>query len=235
MSDPNRLRFRDVFVILCSMSVQSTTQLTKRTAKILAKLKELYPRARTALRHGDPLQMLVATILSAQCTDARVNLVTETLFRKYRTASDYARARQATFENDIRSTGFYRNKANNIRAAAAMIVEKFGGRVPETMDELLTLPGVARKTANCVLESAFGICVGVTVDTHVIRLSRRLGFSKQTNPVKIEQDLMALVPKNQWADVSHLLILHGRAVCSARKPDCDGCVVSKLCPSAFKA
>ncbi len=216
------------------MSRESHSDLTKRTAKILAKLKTLYPGARTALRHRDPLQMLVATILSAQCTDVRVNLVTETLFQKYRTASDYARARQATLERDIHSTGFYHNKAKNIRAAAAMIVEKFGGRVPETMDELLTLPGVARKTANCVLESAFGISEGITVDTHVIRLAGRLGLSKQKNPVKIEQDLMALVPKKDWAPVSHLLILHGRAVCSARKPDCEACPVRSLCPSAFK-
>jgi endonuclease-3 len=216
------------------MSRESNSVLTKRTAKILAKFKTLYPGARTALRHGDPLQMLVATILSAQCTDVRVNMVTEALFQKYRTASDYARARQAALERDIHSTGFYHNKAKNIRAAAAMIVETFGGRVPETMEELLTLPGVARKTANCVLESAFGITEGITVDTHVIRLAGRLGFSTQKSPVKIEQDLMALVPKSDWASLSHLLILHGRAVCNARKPDCEGCLVNRLCPSAFK-
>lgn len=216
------------------MSRETHSDLTKRTAKILAKLKTLYPGARTALRHGDPLQMLVATILSAQCTDVRVNMVTEVLFQKYRTAEDYARARQATLERDVHSTGFYHNKAKNIRAAAAMIVEKFGGRVPETMDELLTLPGVARKTANCVLESAFGICEGITVDTHVIRLSGRLGLSRQKNPTKIEQDLMTLAPRKDWGAISHVLILHGRAVCSARKPDCDACAVSSLCPSAFK-
>ncbi|MCY2926296.1 MAG: endonuclease III [Planctomycetota bacterium] len=216
------------------MSRESHSDQTKRTAKILAKLKALYPGARTALRHRDPLQMLVATILSAQCTDVRVNLVTETLFQKYRTAAQFARARQTSLEREIHSTGFYHNKAKNIRAAAAMIVEKFGGRVPETMDELLTLPGVARKTANCVLESAFGISEGITVDTHVIRLSGRLGFSKHKNAAKIEEDLMALVAKKDWAAVSHLLILHGRAVCSARKPDCKGCPVRSLCPSAFK-
>ena len=217
------------------MSRESNKDLTRRTAKILAKLKELYPRARTALHHRDPMQMLVATILSAQCTDVRVNQVTEILFRKYRTVADYARVRQPALERAIHSTGFYRNKAKNIRAAAAMIVERFGGRVPETMDELLALPGVARKTANCVLESAFGISEGVTVDTHVIRLSGRLGFSKEKNAVKIERDLMALIPRSDWAAVSHLLIFHGRAVCAARKPDCDGCAVSRWCPSAFKA
>jgi endonuclease-3 len=217
------------------MSRESKTALLKRAAKIIAELKRLYPGARTALRHGDPLQMLVATILSAQCTDARVNRVTESLFRTYKTAADYAHAKPSVLESEIRSTGFYRNKAKNIRAAAAMIVETFGGKVPETMDQLLALPGVARKTANCVLESAFGVSEGVTVDTHVRRLAARLALSRQKPPVQIERDLMEIVPRSDWAAVSHLLIHHGRAVCSARQPDCPACTVRSLCPSAFKA
>ncbi len=216
------------------MAKESQTDRRKRTGRITAALKKRFPDARTALEHGDPLQLLVATILSAQCTDKRVNIVTEDLFKKYGTPADYAAAKQAELEQLIRSTGFYRNKAKNIIAAAKKITSDFGGKVPDTMDELLSLPGVARKTANCVLGNAFGKAEGVVVDTHVIRLSGRLGLSKHTDPVKIERDLMELVPQKDWVVFSHLLINHGRATCTARKPDCENCILNKLCPSAFK-
>ena len=217
------------------MSRESKANLTRRLAKLIAKLKEVYPNAGCALRHGDPLRLLVATILSAQCTDKRVNIVTKTLFKKYKTPSDYAEASQRTLENEIRSTGFFRNKAKNIRGACAKIISDFDGKVPHTMAQLLTLPGVARKTANCVLGNAFGVAEGVVVDTHVIRLSGRLGLTKHKQPVKIERDLVELVPPEEWILWSHLLIFHGRAVCTARKPDCDNCRLAALCPSAGKA
>ena len=213
---------------------ESKANLKKRIAGIVAILKKTYPGAKTALDHADPLELLVATILSAQCTDVRVNIVTKDLFKKYKTAADYAAAEQAVLEQEIRTTGFFRNKAKNIRGAAARIGQDFGGRVPDTMDDLLSLPGVARKTANCVLGNAFGKNEGVVVDTHVQRLAGRLGFSRQKTPEKIEQDLMALIPRNDWTLFSHLLIDHGRACCTARKPDCDGCVLNAMCPSAFK-
>jgi len=178
------------------------------------------------------LRLLVATILSAQCTDKRVNIVTKTLFKKYKTPGDYAETSQETLENEIRSTGFFRNKAKNIRGACAKIISDFDGKVPRTMDQLLTLPGVARKTANCVLGNAFGLAEGVVVDTHVIRLSGRLGLTKHKEPVKIERDLIEIVPPKEWILLAHLLIFHGRAVCTARKPDCDNCCVATLCPSA---
>ena len=216
------------------MPRESKANLIRRLAKLIAKLKKAYPDADCALRHGDPLKLLVATILSAQCTDKRVNLVTKTLFKKYKTPGDYASASQRTLENEIRSTGFFRNKAKNIRGACAKIISDFDGKVPHTMSQLLTLPGVARKTANCVLGNAFGLAEGVVVDTHVIRLSGRLGLTKHKEPVKIERDLVAIVPPEEWILFSHLLIFHGRAVCSARKPDCDNCPLAKLCPSAGK-
>lgn len=187
-----------------------------------------------ALAFKDPLQLLVATILSAQCTDARVNMVTPGLFKKYGTAKDYANAKQSEFEQEIRSTGFYRNKAKNIINAAKMIVKDFNGKVPDNMDDLIKLPGVARKTANIVLSHGYGKVVGIAVDTHVGRLSQRLGFSKNKDPNKIEQDLMALFPKDEWFKINYLLILHGRNVCDARKPKCLQCSVQGLCPSAEK-
>ena len=197
---------------------------------VIAELHRLYPQAQTALRHEDPLQLLVATILSAQSTDERVNLVTRPLFAKYRTAADYAAADPAVFEREIHSTGFFRNKTKSVLGAARRIVEDYGGDVPQSMEELLTLPGVARKTANVVLGSAFGKAVGVVVDTHVQRLSFRLGFTFETDPVKIERELMARVPQADWIFLSHGLILHGRAICVARKPRCSRCALLRWCP-----
>jgi endonuclease III len=203
-----------------------------RTSKIIAALQRAYPGAQCSLNYRNPLELLVATILSAQCTDLRVNKVTSTIFAKYRSAADYAAVSQSDLERDIQSTGFYRNKAKNIRAMAQQLVEKHHGQVPATMDELTSLPGVGRKTANVVLGNAFGSNIGVVVDTHVTRLSRRLGLTKQLDPVKIERDLMELVPQKDWTIFSHLLIHHGRAVCAARKPNCSACPLEKLCPSA---
>ena len=205
--------------------------MEKKITKLISLLDKAYPEARIALRFKDPLQLLVSTILSAQCTDARVNIVTETLFKKYRTAADYARADIAEFERDIRSTGFYHNKAKNIIAAARMIVRDFAGRVPQTMEEMVLLPGVARKTANVVLYNAFGRIEGIAVDTHVKRLSQRLGLSCHDDPAKIEQDLMRLIDKKLWGHITHLLIEHGRKVCDAKRPQCGACVIAGLCPS----
>jgi endonuclease-3 len=216
------------------MPRESKANLIRRVARLIARLKKAYPDAGCALTHGDPLRLLVATILSAQCTDKRVNLVTKTLFKKYKTPEDYADASQETLEDEIRSTGFFRNKAKNIRGACAKIISDFDGKVPRTMAQLLTLPGVARKTANCVLGNAFGLAEGVVVDTHVIRLSGRLGLTKHTEPVKIERNLIEIVPPEEWILFSHLLIFHGRAVCNARKPDCKNCPIASLCPSAGK-
>jgi len=199
---------------------------------VLERLEAEYPDATIALDYVNPLELLVATILSAQCTDARVNVVTKELFKKYRSVEDYANAGQEELELDIRSTGFFRNKAKNIRGAARQIIEQHDGKVPETMEELVELPGVARKTANIVLSAGFGIQEGIAVDTHVKRLSGRLGLTKHTDPVKIERDLMAIVPKLRWAEFSHLLIWHGRKVCDARKPRHDDCVLRDVCPSA---
>ncbi len=205
-----------------------------RTKTILAALQQTYPNAHCELKFSSPLQLLIATILSAQCTDKRVNIVTADLFRKYRSAADFANADLAELEQAIKTTGFFRNKAKNIKACCAALVEKHGGEVPRTMDELTALGGVGRKTANVVLGNAFGINVGVVVDTHISRLSQRLGLTKQTDPEKIEQDLMPLVPRAQWMLFSHWLIWHGRRRCAARKPDCAGCEISMLCPSAGK-
>jgi endonuclease-3 len=195
-------------------------------------LKKEYPEIRTALSYKDPLQLLVATILSAQCTDERVNKVTVEIFKKYRTAQDFANADFRVFEQEIRSTGFYRNKAKNIIRASSMIVEEFGGKVPESMEELIRLPGVARKTANIVLSNAYGKNVGIAVDTHVKRLSKLLGMTENTDPDKIEQDLIKITPKAEWSNLSHLLIFHGRAVCIARRPRHEACVLNWFCPSA---
>lgn len=199
--------------------------------KILSILKKEYPRTRVTLEFGNPLQILVATILSAQCTDKRVNMITKDLFKKYRKAGDFAKANQKIFENEIRSTGFYRNKAKNIINSARKIVKDFKGKIPGTMEELLTLPGVARKTANIVLYNGYGIIDGIAVDTHVGRLAQRLGLSKSDNPVKIEQDLMKVIPKKEWGRINHLLIDHGRKICDAKKPKCKQCALKKLCPS----
>ncbi|MFA5099571.1 MAG: endonuclease III [Candidatus Omnitrophota bacterium] len=205
--------------------------MENRTTKLILLLDKEYPKARIALRFVDPLQLLVSTILSAQCTDVRVNIVTEKLFRKYKNAADYAKADLREFEQDIRSTGFYHNKAKNIIAAAQMIMRDFAGKVPDTMKDLIRLPGVARKTANVVLHNAFGKTEGIAVDTHVRRLSRRLGLSAQDDPEKIEQDLMKLVDKKLWGHITYLLIEHGRRVCDAKKPQCLKCVLKNLCPA----
>ena len=201
-----------------------------RTLEIIAALERTYPDAHCELVHQNPLELLIATILSAQCTDKRVNIVTETLFKKYRSAKDFANAKIPELENDIRTTGFFRNKARNIKTACSDIVQKHAGKVPQTMEELLELGGVGRKTANVVLGNAFGINVGVVVDTHVARLSHRFGMTRHRAPEKIETDLMELVPQQQWALFSHLLIWHGRRRCFARKPDCANCEVLKWCP-----
>ena len=194
-------------------------------------MRKAYPNAsKTALDFRTPFELLVATILSAQCTDARVNLVTRGLFSKYRKAEDFANADLRELEADIRSTGFYRNKARNIKAAAAMIIGDFGGCVPATMEDLIGLPGVARKTANIVLQVAFGRVEGIAVDTHVRRLSKRMGLAHSDDPVRIERELMGAFPRGQWADVNRLLVAHGRAVCKARKPQCASCVLGKVCP-----
>lgn len=203
-----------------------------RVKKILPVLKKTYPQAKCSLDHANPLELLVATILSAQCTDERVNIVTKTLFKKYRDARAYAAVSQEELEKDIQSTGFFRNKAKSIRAMAAALIEKHGGEVPRTMDELTALAGVGRKTANVVLGNAFGMNVGVTVDTHVTRLSQRLGLTTHTDAVKIEQDLIPIVPQADWAIWSHLLIYHGRAICQARKPKCGECGLREWCPMA---
>jgi endonuclease-3 len=203
-----------------------------RLKKIIAALDLTYPDAHCELDHVHPLELLVATILSAQCTDKRVNIVTRELFKKYRSAADYANASLAELEQAIKSTGFFRNKAKNIQACCRKIIARHNGRVPGTMEELTRLDGVGRKTANVVLGNAFGINVGVVVDTHVTRLSQRLGLTSQKTPEKIERDLMALVPQKQWALFSHWLIWHGRRRCNARRPDCANCEISKFCPSA---
>jgi endonuclease-3 len=195
-------------------------------------LKAEYPDARTELDWSNPLELLVATILSAQTTDVQVNRVTESLFSKYRTAEDYADSTPDELEEDIRPTGFYRNKARSLRGMAGALVEKHGGEVPRTMSELVALPGVGRKTANVVLGNAFGTNEGIVVDTHVRRVSGRLGLTESSDPVKIEQELMRSVPERDWTIFSHLLILHGRRTCKARKPDCPNCILNDICPSA---
>jgi endonuclease-3 len=197
---------------------------------VVKRLRKAYPDAVCALTHESPLQLLVSTILSAQCTDARVNMVTPRLFTRYPNVSDLASADRSELEEIIRSTGFFRNKAKSIQGAAAKIAADFRGEVPRTMEELLSLPGVARKTANVVLGTAFGIGVGFVVDTHVFRLSHRLGFAKGKNPEQVEQELMKLIPSEDWIDLAHILIHHGRRVCAARSPDCESCVVFSLCP-----
>jgi endonuclease-3 len=201
----------------------------KRVAAILAKLDEAYPNATCELRHENAFQLLIATILSAQCTDVRVNQVTETLFKKYPNAKAFAYATPSELEQDIRPTGFFRNKTKSVMGASKAILEKFGGQVPQTMEEILTLPGVARKTGNVVLGTAYGIASGVVVDTHVLRLSNRLDLTRNEDPKKVEQDLMQIIPQEKWIQFSHQLIWHGRRVCHARKPKCIDCNMESLC------
>jgi len=213
---------------------RSKASRSARALEVLARLQREYPDARCALDHRNAFELLCATILSAQCTDARVNMVTPALFRKYPNAHALARARQPVLEEIIRSTGFFRNKAKSLIGMAQALVADHEGEVPRTMDELYVLPGVGRKTANVILGNAYGINEGVTVDTHVGRLSRRLGLTREDDPVKVERDLMGLIPRESWAAVSHLLIFHGRQVCLARRPRCEDCVLADICPSAFK-
>ena len=204
----------------------------ERARQIVRALRKSYPEAECALVHSNALELLVATILSAQCTDARVNLVTRELFKKFRTAEDYAQADPKVLQQEIRSTGFFRNKAESIIGAAKMMAEKHGGQVPSTMEELLELPGVARKTANVVLGTWFKKATGVVVDTHVHRIARRLRLTRQDDPKKIEQDLIKLIPREEWIDFSHRMIWHGRRICGARNPKCDACSLAPCCPSA---
>lgn len=212
------------------MPKESTDQKKARVAKIIAGLQKAYPDAHCELDHSNPLELLIATILSAQCTDKRVNIVTPHLFKKYPTAEDYAKARLPELEEEIKTTGFYRNKARSITKACKNIVEKHGGKVPNMMEDLIALGGVGRKTANVVLGNAFNINTGIVVDTHVARLSQRLGLTKEKDPVKIELALMNLVPQEQWTMFSHLLIWHGRRRCYARGPDCPNCEIKGVCP-----
>lgn len=208
-------------------------ELKQRVRKIIRFLKRAYPDAKCSLNHANAFELLIATILSAQCTDARVNIVTQDLFRKYRKPEDYLKVSAKELERDIRTTGFFRNKTKSIQGTAKVLTEQYGGEVPSTIEELLELPGVARKTANVVMGNAFGISSGVVVDTHVTRLSHRLGLSTQKTAEKIEQDLIAIVPKKDWVIFPHLMIAHGRAICKARNPLCAECVVEKLCPSSY--
>ncbi len=212
---------------------ESTDELKKRLRDVIRRLKRAYPDAKTSLNHTNPFELLIATILSAQCTDERVNIVTADLFRKYHKPEDYLKVPARELEKDIQSTGFFRNKTKSIQGTAKMLTEEFGGEVPHTMDELLELPGVARKTANVVLGNAFGIKAGVVVDTHVTRLSHRLGFTQEKTAEKIERELIPIVPKKDWVIFPHLMIFHGRKICKARNPLCVECVVEKQCPSSY--
>jgi len=212
------------------MPRESLEAKAARVRKIIDALKQTYPDAHCELNHANPLELLIATILSAQCTDKRVNIVTAELFKKYRSAEEFAKARSSMLENEIKTTGFFRNKTKSIMTCCRILVEKHGGEVPRTMEELIELGGVGRKTANVVLGNAFNVNTGVVVDTHVARLSQRLGFTKEKSPEKIEQDLMKLVPQEEWTLFSHLLIWHGRRRCFARNPDCPNCEIKALCP-----
>ena len=212
---------------------ETTEELKKRVRDVIRRLKRAYPDAKTALNHSNAFELLVATILSAQSTDERVNIVTADLFRKYRKPEDYLKVPPSELEKDIHSTGFFRNKTKSLQGTARVLLEKYGGEVPHTMDELLELPGVARKTANVVLGNAFGVKAGVVVDTHVMRLSHRLNFSQEKTAEKIELDLIEIVPKKDWVLFPHLMIFHGRRTCKARNPQCEECVVEKQCPSSY--
>jgi len=204
-----------------------------RAQKVMEMLEKEHADAEIALHYKNPLELLIATILSAQATDEQINAITPKLFQKYKTAKDYANADLTELEQDIKSSGFYHNKAKNLKNSAKLLVEKYNSQVPKTMEELVELPGVARKTANIVLFNAYGVIAGVAVDTHVRRLAQRLGLTENTNQDKIEKDLMNIVPKDKWMRITDLLIFHGRRVCDARKPRCDACVLNKICPSAF--
>ena len=212
---------------------ETKSQLKERTEKIIKLLKRAHPDAKCALHHSNAFELLIATILSAQCTDERVNKVTADLFRKYRKPEDYLKVPATELQEDIRTTGFFRNKTKSIQGASKMLVEEFAGEVPQSMEELLKLPGVARKTANVVLGVAYGKAEGVVVDTHVSRLSHRLKLTKQKDAGKIEKDLMEIVPRKNWIEFAHLLIFHGRRICKARRPLCEPCVVEELCPSSI--
>jgi endonuclease-3 len=212
---------------------ETMDELKARVRDVIRRLKRAYPDAKCSLNHTNPFELLVATILSAQCTDERVNIVTADLFRKYKKPEDYLKVSPRELEKDIQSTGFFRNKTKSIQGTSQMLTEQYGGTVPHTMEELLELPGVARKTANVVLGNAFDIKAGVVVDTHVTRLSHRLNFTQQKTAEKIEQDLIPIVPKKDWVIFPHLLIAHGRKICKARNPLCDQCPVEKQCPSSF--
>jgi len=213
--------------------LETIAELKQRSRKIIRLLKRAYPDAKCSLNHSNAFELLIATILSAQCTDARVNIVTQDLFRKYRKPEDYLKVSEKELQQDIRTTGFFRNKTKSIQGTAKALTEQYRGKVPQTMDQLLELPGVARKTANVVLGNAFGLNSGVVVDTHVTQLSRRLGLTTQKTAEKIELDLIAIIPKKDWVIFSHLLIAHGRAVCKARSPLCAECVVERPCPSSY--
>ena len=212
---------------------ESKSQLKERTEKIIKLLKRAHPDAKCALNHANAFELLIATILSAQCTDERVNKVTADLFRKYRKPEDYLKVPATELQQDIRTTGFFRNKTKSIQGASKMLVEEFGGEVPQSMEELLKLPGVARKTANVVLGVAYAKAEGVVVDTHVSRLSHRLKLTRHKDAGKIEKDLMEIVPRKNWIEFAHLLIFHGRRICKARRPLCEECVVEELCPSSI--
>jgi endonuclease-3 len=212
---------------------ESLDELKARTREVIRRLKRAYPGAKCSLNHSNPFELLVATILSAQCTDERVNIVTADLFRKYRKPEDYLKVPPRELEKDIQSTGFFRNKTKSIQGTAKLLTEQYQGEVPQTMDELLELPGVARKTANVVLGNAFDIHAGVVVDTHVTRLSHRLAFTQQKTAEKIEQDLIPIVPKKDWVIFPHLMIYHGRKICKARNPLCEECTIEKQCPSSY--
>ena len=218
-------------VVDSSLIVEQVRKKKNRARALTRELKKLFPRPKMALVYGNNWELLVAVILSAQCTDKKVNEVTGRLFSKYKTINDYVKVNPREFEKDIRSTGFYRNKAKNIIRACQLIDKEFNGKVPKSFNDLLSLPGVARKTANCVMGTAFGIPSGVVVDTHVSRIAQRLGLTKNTDPNKIEQDLMKIIPKDAWIMFSHRLIWHGRKTCDARKPKCEICMLNKLCPS----
>ncbi len=214
-------------------TANNNSDAIQRLQVCLAILKKMYPDAKPSLNYRNPLELLIATILSAQSTDVQINRVTEKLFKKYSTAKDYANADLMELENDIYSTGFYKNKAKNIKGAAELIVEHYNGKVPETMEELVSLPGVGRKTANIVLSRAFGVIEGIAVDTHVKRVSRRLNFTKNSDPEKIEADLISIAPKEELDSISMILIYHGRKICQARKPKCEICILENLCPSSM--
>jgi len=219
---------------LVNRSNKTESENQSRVLRIIELLEKEHPDAKIALKFSNPLELLVATILSAQCTDNRVNMVTQSLFKKYKKAEDYANVEVELLEEDIRSTGFFRNKAKNIKKCCRLLVEKYDSKVPNTMESMLELPGVARKTANIVLSNAYGVVEGIAVDTHVRRLAQRLGLSEYEKPDKIERDLMNIVPRDLWKKIADLLIFHGRRVCVARKPKCSICAINDLCPSAFK-